>query len=70
VLEYLQPTKFEGGLAVLKLDKSTEEGIFRSAGDKNIPKAVYKISKYSIQREHITNERKYYMDIIGTYMQF
>ena len=54
---------------MLKLDKSTLEGRFSSVGDKKIPKAIYKITKYAIQREHLTehNDRKYYTDIVGRY---
>ena len=68
ILEYLRSTKLEGGRAVLKLDSSTQEGRFGSIGIKKIPKAIYKICKYSIQREHLTehNDRKYYTDIEGT----
>jgi len=67
VLEYLRPTNFEGAKIGLKLDSSTQKGQFFSTGSRNISRATYKICKYAIQKEHITEDgKKYFVDIEGT----
>lgn len=68
VLDFLRPTQFEGTKWSLKLDKVTEEGRFMSAGDKKIATGIFKIAKYSIQRQRYDGGTKIFEIIEGTYV--
>ena len=69
VLDLLRSSLFEGTVWSLKLDISTREGRFYSAGDKNITIAKYKVCKYYVQKElKSDNDTKCYMTIEGMYI--
>jgi len=69
ILEYLQPTKFEGAKIGLKLDSATQKGQFFSTGSRNIARATYKICKYAIQKVHVSEDNtKCFVDIEGNHM--
>jgi len=66
ILDRLRSTKLVGGRVTLKLDSTTQEGRFGSYGDKKISKAIYRITKFNIQKQYIgKDEKRYYKFIEG-----
>ena len=66
LLDHLRSTKLVGGRVTLKLDSTTQEGRFGSYGDQKISKAIYRITKFNIQKQYVgKDDRRYYKFIEG-----
>ena len=64
VLDHLCSTKLVGGRVTVKLDSTTKERRFGSYGDKKISKAIYRIAKFNIQKQYVTESGKRYYKFV------